>query len=291
MDGLGAGDGGLRVNFFKAEDENGPRTVAFADWGPPDADRTVVCVHGLTRNGRDFDALAGALADAGMRVICPDVAGRGLSDWLADESQYGVEFYARDMLALLAHVQADRVDWVGTSMGGLIGMALAAAGVPIRRLVLNDVGPFLPKASLERIAAYVGGNPVFAEIGGLEAYLRQVHAPFGDLSDAQWRHLAEHSARTLPDGQLALHYDPGIAAAFRGKLEDIDLWEAVWDNIACPTMVLRGESSDLLLPEVAAEMAARGPKAAVVEIAGCGHAPALMDAAQIEVVSDWLTAP
>jgi pimeloyl-ACP methyl ester carboxylesterase len=264
--------------------------MAYTAWGDGETPGNVVCVHGLTRSGRDFDALAAVLARS-RRVVCPDVVGRGRSDWLADPGQYQTAQYVSDMACLIARMDVGWVDWVGTSMGGMIGMALAAQhGTPIRRLVLNDVGPFLPKAALERIGDYVGKAPRFADIGELEGYLRTVHAPFGPLTDDQWRHLATHSARPDGDG-LALAYDPGIAVPFSPEegLSDVDLW-AVWDAIRCPVLVLRGESSDLLSAETAAGMAARGPKARIVEIAGCGHAPALMDEEQIAIIDDWLGA-
>jgi pimeloyl-ACP methyl ester carboxylesterase len=267
--------------------------IAYTEWGAAGAPRTVVCVHGLTRNGRDFDALAAALA-VEARVVCPDVAGRGASGWLADSSAYAYPQYLADMTALIARLDTDAVDWIGTSMGGLIGMFMAAQpNTPIRRLIVNDVGPFIPKTALQRIAEYVGAGRTFADVAEVEAYLREVHAPFGPLSDEQWRHLAAHSVRRGDDDRLALHYDPGIADAFRQgpveEIDDVDLWP-LWDRIACPVLVLRGAESDLLRAETAAEMAVRGPKAEVVEIAGCGHAPMLMDESQIAVIRDWLWA-
>ncbi len=275
--------------------------MAYREWGPRDAARVVVCVHGLTRNSRDFDALAASLAEAGCRVVCPDVVGRGDSGWLADPAGYGFPQYLADMTVLLARLEVEAVDWVGTSMGGLIGMMMAAqpgnpqSGVPLRRLVLNDVGPFLPKAALERIAGYVGHDPRFADLAAAEAYVRDVHAGFGALADHEWRHLAETNVVAAEeegeeDGVLRLRYDPGIGAGFRARpAEDVDLW-AVWDRVTVPSLVLRGADSGLLLPETAAEMGRRGPRAEVVEIAGCGHAPALMDPGQIALVRDWLLA-
>ncbi len=267
---------------------DGFHRMAYVAWGDGEAASNVVCVHGLTRNGRDFDSLASKLA-ARSRVVCPDVVGRGKSDWLRDPAQYQTPQYVADMVNLVARMDVGWVDWVGTSMGGLIGMALAALpSSPIRRLVLNDVGPFVPKAALEPIAEYCGKAPLFPNLGALETYLRYVHAPFGSLSDDQWRHLAAHGGIETADG-VALAYDPGIAVPFEAvqPLADIDLWP-VWDAIRCPVLVLRGETSDLLSRETAAEMAARGPKANVVEIGGCGHAPALMAEDQIAIVDDWL---
>lgn len=249
----------------------------------------LVCVHGLTRNGRDFDALALALSGAGRDVVCPDVVGRGRSDWLADPAGYGVPQYAADMATLIARLDVPAVDWLGTSMGGLVGMALAAQpGTPIRRLILNDVGPVVPQAALQRIADYVGLDPAFDDVDALDAYLRQVHAPFGPLTAEQWRHLATHSARQKPDGGLALAYDPGIATPFRNQpIEDIDLWP-LWEAIRCPVLVIRGADSDLLSAETAEGMRERGPRAQVHEVASCGHAPPLMADDQIQVVRDWL---
>ncbi|SMH60004.1 alpha/beta fold hydrolase [Azospirillum agricola] len=266
--------------------------VAYTQWGRDDAARTVVCVHGLTRNGRDFDHLALALADR-RRVACPDVVGRGRSGWLPVPSLYGYPQYCADMAGLIARLGVEEVDWVGTSMGGLIGMTLAAQpNSPIRRLVINDVGPFIAKAGLQRIADYVGKDPVFEDLPAVESYLRFVLMGFGRLSDACWRHMAEHSARRRPDGRYGLAYDPGIAEAFKNQpMNDVDLW-ALWDRIQCPVLVLRGADSDLLTAGTAEEMTRRGPGAGpgvrVVEFAHTGHAPALMSEDQIAVVRDFL---
>ncbi len=279
----------MRKQSYLSLGPHGFHRVAYTEWGDPGA-RVLVCAHGLTRNGRDFDPLAAAL-EAERRVVCPDVAGRGESEWLAVKTDYGYPTYCADMAALLARLDAEAVDWVGTSMGGLIGMMLAAQpGSPIRRLVVNDVGPFVPKAALERIASYVGTDPRFHTLAELEAYLRRIHAPFGPLSDEQWAHLAHCGARELAEGGYALAYDPGIATPLRAApLEDIDLW-GVWDAVRCPVLVLRGRESDLLLPDTAREMCRRGPPAELVEWQGVGHAPMLMDPAQIDTVRRWLLA-
>jgi pimeloyl-ACP methyl ester carboxylesterase len=269
---------------------SGFHRLAYCEWGAPDAPRTLICVHGLTRNGRDFDSLAATLAQQGYRVACPDVVGRGTSDWLADPAGYGYPQMLADAAALVARLGVGQLDWVGTSMGGLTGMMLAAQPkTPIARLVINDVGPFIPKAALARIAGYLGQNPVFPDLAEAEAYIRRVHAPFGALSDAQWRHLTEHSLRPAAGegGGLRLRYDPAIAQAFAGEPEDVDLW-SLWDAITIPVLLLRGAQSDLLPSETATEMTRRGPRAELVEIPGCGHAPALMDPAQIAIIADWL---
>lgn len=266
----------------------GFRRMAYVEWGAPDNPNVVICVHGLTRNGRDFDWLARALS-VSHRVICPDVLGRGLSDWLDDPMGYTYPLYLADMATLIARSGAETVDWVGTSMGGIIGMMLACSGQsPIRRLVLNDVGAFIPKPALERINEYLGQDPVFPRQAEGEAYLRRVHAPFGPLTDAQWRHLAEHGLRLRDDGTLGLAYDPRIRQPIVAQPpQDVELW-ALWDMITQPVLVVRGGDSDLLLPETVGEMRHRGPGCEVEEFEGVGHAPALMDAEQVLAVATWL---
>jgi pimeloyl-ACP methyl ester carboxylesterase len=267
---------------------DGDYGLSYADWGDPGAGRAVVCVPGLTRNGRDFDHLAAVLQED-ARVICPDMVGRGLSDPLDDPEQYALPTYVGHMLQLLDGLGLERVDWVGTSLGGLIGMGVAASGAErIRKLVLNDVGPFLPKAALQRINTYLGKALRFATLDLLEAHLREIHAGFGPLTDAEWRHLAEHSASRRDDGRFGLNYDQRLGAPMtKGPVEDIDLWP-VWDQIQCPVLVQRGAESDLLLAETALEMTRRGPSAEIVEIDGTGHAPALMAKDQIAIVREWL---
>lgn len=274
---------------------HGFHRLSYTEWGRRDASAPVlVCAHGLTRNGRDFDFLARAL-EGGHRVVCPDMPGRGESEWLPHADDYGFPVYVGDMAALIARTGAENVDWLGTSMGGLIGMMLAAQpGSPVRRLVLNDVGPHIPRAALGRISEYVGADPRFAGIDGVESYLRQIHAPFGRLTRDQWRHLAVHSARRLPDGTYALRCDPRIGIAFRAQpSEDANLWP-VWDAVRCPVLLLRGAESDLLSDRTVQEMRLRGPgkdRMEVREIPAVGHAPALMAADQIEIVAKWLLRP
>ena len=266
------------------------RRLAWTEWGDPAAP-VVVCVHGLTRTGRDFDALAGALADR-ARVVAPDLPGRGASEWLDGPEAYTPASYLQALSHLLAVVGASGelpVRWVGTSLGGILGMLVAASGCsPISRMVLNDVGPFIPKAALARIADYLRDAPTeFADTAALEAHLRRVHAPFGPLTDPQWRHLARTSGRALPDGRVALHYDPAIAAAMRAsEPADVDLWPVWAAGAATPRLVVRGATSDLLEPATAERMVADGAELVVVPDAG--HAPALMDAATIGRVRDFL---
>jgi pimeloyl-ACP methyl ester carboxylesterase len=278
-----------RQAFFGGGAPGEPHRIAYVEWGDASADRLVICCHGLTRNGRDFDFLAARLAGLRMRVVCPDIAGRGRSDWLQDPAQYGYPQYVADMSKLIAALGATQVDWVGTSMGGLIGMFLAALPEsPIRALVLNDIGPVVPKSALERISGYVGNDESFGDLAALETHLRRIHAAFGPLTDAQWGHLAAHGHRGRPDGGYGLAYDPAIAVNVRQAVQDWDLWPS-WDRITSPVLVLRGAQSDLLSAETAQAMTARGPKAELVTFPGIGHAPALMAEDQIDVVARWLT--
>ena len=268
---------------------SGLHRMAYTEWGDPRNPEVVVCVHGLTRNGRDFDTLAQALAGR-YRVVCPDVVGRGRSDWLKDSAGYGFPQYVADMVTLIARLDVASVHWVGTSMGGLIGMFLGSLeGSPIRRMVLNDVGPFITAESLARIGQYVGKAPRFAGLAEAEAYLREVNAPFGPLSDSQWRHLAVHSVRQEADGQWSMRYDPGIGDAFRTALvyQDVDLWP-VYRQLRCPLLITRGAESDLLTPETATAMTHEASAAGLVEFAGVGHAPMFMDEAQIAAVARFL---
>ena len=266
----------------------GLHRVSYLEWGDPRNRDVVVCVHGLTRNGRDFNDLARALATR-WRVVCPDIAGRGDSDRLADPMLYALPQYVGDMVTLIARLDVEAVRWVGTSMGGLIGMALAAqAATPIRRLVMNDAGPVIGLASLERIGAYVGVQPAFASIEAAESYVRTLCAPFGPHSDAQWRQITEAWMKKGEEGWRA-NYDPRIAEVFRATMpeKDLEIWP-VYDAVRCPTLVLRGELSDLLSRQTTLDMAKRGPKASVAEIKGVGHAPTLMQPDQIALVRDFL---
>jgi pimeloyl-ACP methyl ester carboxylesterase len=264
--------------------------MAYTEWGDLGAP-AVLCVHGVTRNGRDFDALAANLSDR-FRVICPDLPGRGASDWLPDPMLYQAQHYVTALAHLLAAIGSD-VAWVGTSLGGICGMVTAATpGNPVTKMVLNDIGPFIPLEALARIRDYMLASSAskwterFADAEAVERYLRLVHAQFGPLIDAQWAHLARHSSRVLPDGQLALHYDPAIAAPLRDHAPvAVDLWP-LWARIRMPILAIRGEASDLLLPETLARMAETGAQTLVVP--ETGHAPALMDDAQIAAVRAFL---
>ena len=278
--------------------------MAYWEWnatGNPDHPHVLVCVHGLTRQSRDFDVLAQHLAPH-MRVVCPDVVGRGHSDWLANPAHYQVPQYAADMLALLAQLHANspitRLDWVGTSMGGLIGMALAGqpllpAPLPLARLVLNDVGPALEWAALSRIASYVGQNPRFDSVEqGAEALWR-ISSGFGPHSQQEWLALSRPMLRPRDDGGWGLHYDPAIGKAFQhmtpesAPTAEQALWQ-LYDQISARTLVLRGAQSDLLSAATARAMTERGPRAQLVEFAAVGHAPTLVTPDQVAVVSRFL---
>jgi pimeloyl-ACP methyl ester carboxylesterase len=269
-------------------DPFGGLALSYLDWGDPAAARTVVCVHGLTRNARDFDVLAEALAARGRRVLAVDVAGRGGSGWLADPGQYAVPVYAAQLARFLDLLGLSGVDWVGTSMGGLIGITLAAGErPPMARLMLNDIGPLVAQGAMEQIRGYLGLDLRFKDLAELEAHLRLIHAGFGRLTDAQWAALALHSSREAPEG-LRLHYDPAIREPFlAAAAKHIDLWE-LWDHIHCPTFVLRGAESGLLTAATLEQMLRRGPPVEAVTLEGIGHAPALMSAEQIAIVERWL---
>ena len=272
--------------------KHGFHQIAYVEWGDPTASRLAVCVHGLTRQGRDFDPLASALADRGWRVICPDIVGRGRSGWLRDPQEYALPQYAMDMTVLISRAGIQKVDWIGTSLGGLIGVVMAGQEhSPVQTLVVNDIGPLVPWQALMRIGNDIRSAPTsFRSYESAVAYYRRVLAPFGNLSHAEWDHLVRHSLGRDPDGGWRALCDPGIAAVFRPVFfYNLSLW-SYWDAIRCPTMVLRGAQSDLLLSSTASEMTRRGPRADLVEFTDCGHAPALLDPHQIGVVTDWLAA-
>lgn len=311
----------LTQQSFLSLGPDGFHRIAYTDWGDAHNPHVVVCVHGLSRNSHDFDRLAARL-ETDHRVICMDVVGRGDSDWLADKSGYSFSTYLSDAAALIARVTtpavgslleslqarlrgsrpAAKLDWIGTSMGGLIGMLLAAKpGSPIRRLVMNDVGPFVPWNALIRLKGHVGSETRFATYDEVERYVRRACQSFGQLDDEFWQHLARHAAVREDDGGYRLRYDPAISRGLPVHLDPelpigpeflrgIDLW-AVWDAVRCPVLVLRGAESEVLPRETVEEMRRRMPNLKVVEFPGAGHAPALASHDQIDVISEFLNAP
>lgn len=288
------------LNYVPCTDAQGGHRMAYWQWGAPDAAHTIVCVHGLSRQGRDFDVLAQALlarSPQPLRVVCPDVAGRGQSDWLQDPQGYQLPIYAADMLQLLAHLKPATLDWVGTSMGGLIGLAVCAhaqaVGVTVRRLVLNDVGPVIQWEALARIGTYLGKAQTFDSLQQAADAMWAISQSFGPHTPGQWLELSRHMVKSLPDGRVALHYDPAIAVPFRAVTQESalqgegQLWQ-LYDSITASTLLLRGATSDLLSPATAQAMTQRGPRAQLVEFAGVGHAPTLIASDQVEAVVSFL---
>lgn len=271
----------------------GFHNVGVWEWGAGLDGPPVVCVHGLTRQARDFDVLARRLVAAGRRVLCPDLPGRGRSDWLADPLHYNLLTYANDVNTVLAWAHADEFDWIGTSLGGMVGMMLAAQPRnPIRKLVLNDVGAYVPSSALQRIGRYLAAAPMsFDTLGQAELRVRETLAPFGDLSDDEWRHLTVHSYRKdHSSSQWVARHDPAIARTYRQwQFVSVDLWR-FWRDITCPVLVLRGADSDFLLPNVVERMQKSGPSMEAVELEGSGHVPSLMREHHIAPILEFLRA-
>lgn len=292
-----------KLNYVSCQDAGPGHRMAYWEWGDPRARHVVVCVHGLSRQGRDFDVLASVLVDRArtpLRVVCPDVVGRGQSDWLADPQGYQLPQYAADMVALLNKLQPTTLDWVGTSMGGLIGIGVCGQPgvplpVPVRRLVLNDVGPVLQWDAIVRIGAYLGRVVRFESLQQAADAMWMLSTSFGPHTPAQWLELSRHMVKPLADGRdgVTLHYDPAIALAFRtvtpesAMQGEVLLWQ-LYDGITAQTLLLRGADSDLLSAATAQDMACRGPRARLVEFAGVGHAPTLVADDQVDAVAWFL---
>jgi pimeloyl-ACP methyl ester carboxylesterase len=279
----------MKTESFQSINPQGLHRVVYHEWGERDNPQVIICVHGLARNSRDFDVLAQALS-GDYRVICPDIVGRGRSDWLPSGSPYGVPQYVQDMVALIARLNVSGLDWIGTSMGGLIGMVLAAyPESPIRRLVLNDVGPFVGRKSLNRIGRYVGLDQRFDSLAEIEALMRQQYSAYRGLSDQQWSELAQHGHRQTDDGRFALHYDPAIGEYTRAAAgQDINLW-ALWQKISCPQLLMWGEDSDVLSADTVKQMQQQNRRMDLISWPGIGHAPSLMEAEQTKAVVDWFS--
>lgn len=287
-----AGSAQPREREVVCANPTGLHRMRYVEWGDSENPRVLVCVHGLTRSGRDFDRVAAALADT-YRVVCPDVVGRGLSDWLSDPNRYVLPQYVADMVTLIARLNVETVDWFGTSMGGLIGMALAGLPrSPVRKLLVNDVGPHIEPEALARIGAYVGQNPRFATQQEGVAHAAALAASFGPLTTDEWAEINAPLFHRLDDGSWAFRYDPAIAVPFRattpeaGAAGEAALWQ-LFSAIPGPVLVVRGEQSDLLSRETVSRMSERGRNVRSVEIAGVGHAPAFLDPAQVAVARDF----
>lgn len=295
------------LNYVTCPDANGGHRMAYWQWGAANSAHVVVCAHGLTRQGRDFDALARALCAAAsgeMRVVCPDVAGRGKSDWLKDPMGYQVPTYAADMLTLLALLQPKTLDWVGTSMGGLIGLVISGQPdlplpVPVRKLVLNDVGPVIEWQAIQRIGQYLGNTGRFASEQQAADAMWAVSRSFGPHTPEQWLALSKPMLKPwvdpstgVPDG-FTLNYDPALARPFAAMTQDAAqqgealLW-ALYDNTKAQTLITRGAESDLLSAATALAMTQRGPHARLVEFAGVGHAPTFVPADQTQTIVGFL---
>lgn len=287
MPNMDAFDALLKHKSFLGLNPTGFHHLYYNEWGDEKSNRTLICAHGLTRNSRDFDFLAQDLSSK-MRIICPDVVGRGQSDRLVNPKLYCFSQYLADMTALIARLNVSSLDWLGTSMGGLIGMFLAAQpNSPVKRLILNDVGPYIPSTALRRIGHYAISPPIFNSFDNAEAYVRVTYAPFGALTDEQWSHITRHSIRQISEYQYVLDYDPALAKNLHFVFRSVNLWP-IWHKIKCPALVIHGAHSDILTPGTVAEMESSHPDLQVITIQDAGHAPALMDPAQIRMIEDWL---
>ncbi|MBU6257611.1 MAG: alpha/beta hydrolase [Burkholderiales bacterium] len=283
------------LHHVRCIDSRGLHRMAYWEWGARDNPRVLVCVHGLSRQGRDFDTLARDLAPD-YRVICPDIVGRGSSDWIADPAAYAIPNYVADIVTLVARLDVEQIDWVGTSMGGLIGLGLAAlttqTGSPVRRLVLNDVGPTIQAPALARIGAYLGQPAHWSSVDAAADALWEISKSFGPHTREQWLELTRPQLKPDGDGYKP-HYDPAIAVAVRAITPEAAaageayLWQ-LYDRLSCPTLLLRGADSDLLSSATARAMTQRGPRAQLREFAGVGHAPMLVQAEQRAVVREFL---
>lgn len=282
----------MKKHYITCLDSVGSHRMSYSQWGQEDNPNVLICVHGLTRNGRDFDFLARELEEK-YCVICPDIVGRGESDWLTDPKDYNLMVYAKDIFTLLQQLNLTKVDWLGTSMGGLIGMAIASQPEStIRRLIINDVGPFIEQTALQRIAGYLlKEKPIFSNLADAEDYVRSTYQPFGNLTDEQWQHLTQYSVKPLPGGGYRLNYDPQISHPYQNtpidSLKAQEFWQW-WETINCPILLLHGQESDLLLLDTIGKMKEIQSQMTVVSFPNVGHAPALMDKEQIGVIKSWL---
>ncbi len=297
----------MKTGYFLGLSEEGFHRIAYSEWGNSGENNKypLICVHGLTRNRRDFDGLARYLSERKWQIFCPDVVGRGDSDWLKNSLHYTFEQYLSDANAMIDKTQASAIDWLGTSMGGIIGMILAALpNTPIHRLILNDVGPQVQLNGLTRLALYASQHPYFKNMQEAKEYHQRIFSDLGTLSAADWQQITENSVYEVQPGVLTLKFDPGIKTtslkskiawksllhphkALEGVLFDIELWD-IWQAIKCPVLVIHGKNSDILSTDTVRRMQATHAKVDVVEIADAGHAPALLDAGQQQMIYAWL---
>lgn len=299
----------MKKDYFFGLSEEGFHRVAYTEWGTRNSTNIpVICVHGLTRNGRDFDFLADYLSYLGNHLFCPDIVGRGDSDWLKNPLHYTYEQYIADMNVLIARTEAREIDWVGTSMGGIIGMLMASMpNSPIRRLILNDVGPQIPARGLARLAKYAGNDPDFSSMEEAKNHFKNIYAELGNLTESQWQYLTENSVREISPGRFVSKIDHGVKIspvksnlawkllfnphkAFEGTIFDVDLWD-VWRKITCPVLIIHGSKSDILLPDTIKKMQQIHPDAQLIEIPDAGHAPALVNLEHHEMIHRWLSKP
>lgn len=283
---------GYSEKTFQSANPQGFHHIVYNDWGEPNG-KPIICVHGLTGNGHDFDYLAEDLITRGYRLICVDLAGRSRSDFLSDPMDYNYDQYFKDLEALMAHLnlsEPNSVDWIGISLGGLLGIYLASLpGSPIKRLILNDVGPDVPKSALDFIYQVISKEYHFNSVDELEQRMRETRGlTWGSMTDEQWGHMAKHNARPLDNGQITYGYDPQIAEVFKHEpIGTIDLWPS-WEKISCPTLLIRGQHSVVLPTDIVDRMREKGPDFDFIEFENCGHVPSLMAPDQIEAIASWL---
>lgn len=275
-------------NFFWSLTPQGFHKVAYVEWGDKENPCVLVCVHGLTRNSRDFDYLAKTL-QKDYRIVCPDLLGRGKSDYIDNPHLYNFPQYMNDMVTLLARISTRDVHWLGTSLGGIIGMMLAAQpNSPIKSLILNDIGMVVPSMALRRLGTYARNDPSFPGLAEAKNYFQTILAPFGIQDTEKWDHIAEHGTHKDESGAFRLTYDPAIGQIYVSEATPSLHLETYWQAIHCPLLVLRGEESDFLLPDVITKMLYFQPSAEIITIPGCGHAPSLMEPSQIQIIEKWL---
>jgi pimeloyl-ACP methyl ester carboxylesterase len=278
----------MKTKHILSSNHAGKHRIVYQDWGDEKNPKVLICVHGLTRNSRDFDYLAQDLSSE-YRVIAPDIAGRGQSDWLSDPALYTLQQYIDDMSLLLADLKVKQVDWLGTSLGGLMGMAIASQPhSPIKRLILNDIGPVIKKESIAYLATSLAGTPHFKSLDELKSFLKEAYSAMGPLEKEQWEHMVTYDHRITSEGNITRNFDPKITRWVSSMTNsDIAMWD-LWGSIQCPILILHGEQSVILTPDICEEMLERNPHASLVTIPGVGHTPSLMPKSQIEIVQKWL---